>query len=93
MARLLKVWIIDPRDMNKKPQFETVARHINDADYDTMEKQAIDILTQADYTIRTLNHCPDGNLIAYVHSKNLKAPDATPIAGWVFKRPDVPPTT
>lgn len=93
MARILKVWIIDPADNSKQPRFETVARHINEADIDTMEKQAIDILTQADYKIRTLNHLTDGNLVAYVYPKNLKAQDANPIAGWVFKRPDVPPTT
>lgn len=93
MAKILKVWIINPANPNESPKFETVARHLNQADLDTMEKQAIDILTRDGYKIRTINHCVDGNVIAYVYPAHLKALDVVPIPGWVFKRPDVPPTT
>lgn len=89
MTSVLKVFVIDPQNPAKAPMYDPTPRLINITDFETMKKSAIDILSRANYKVRSLNHTPNGELIAYVYSKDVKVMSAQPIAGWVFKRPAV----
>lgn len=90
MTSPLHIWIIDPQDHTKNPQMDTTPRYVNQGPKDEMRKQALEHIERANYRLRSLNHTVDGNMIAYVYPKHLKAKTASKVSGWIYKRTTLP---
>lgn len=90
MSKQLKVYVLS--STGAEPILENLAREVQDTDVDSMRTAARLKLENDGYTVRTISFTQN-NVVAYVYGKGVKAVSAEPITGWVFKRPDLPPTT